>query len=65
LIRFILLLVLIYVGYLVAKLLFKSINSSSGKTIHNSRPRKRESNYDNVQDAEFREIKPDEDKKNN
>jgi len=43
--------------------LFRNFNQPSNKTIHNSKPRRRENKYEDIQDAEFKEIKPDDDKK--
>ncbi len=60
--RFILLLFLFYIVYWVVKLLFRNFNQSSKNKIHNSTPQ-REDKYEDIQDAEFKEIEPDDDKK--
>jgi len=63
LIRFLLFLILFYIVYWVVKILFRNFSQPSNKTIHNSKPRRRENKYEDIQDAEFKEIKPDDDKK--
>jgi len=64
--RILIYLFLFFIGYYVVKIVLKSLKSSPKKTtIHNSRMRKKGSNYDNVDDAQYTEIPPDEEKKNN
>ena len=63
--RFLLYLLLFFIVYYIIKVIVKSISSSPKTTIHNSRMRKKENSYDNVEDAQYTEIKSGEEKKNN
>jgi hypothetical protein len=63
--RFLLYLFLFFILYYIVKMVIKSLSSPSKTTIHNSRMRRKEGKYDNVEDAKFTEIKSDEEKKNN
>ena len=62
--RLLLYIILFFIAYFVVKFVFRLLNSPSKTTIHNSRMRKKKNNYDNVEDADFTEIKYEE-KKNN
>ena len=63
--RFLLYLLLFFIVYFVVKLVFRSLVSPSKTTINNSKVRKKETKYENVEDAKYTEIKSDEEKKNN
>jgi hypothetical protein len=63
--RFLLYLFLFFIVYYVVKLVIKSLSSPSKNKIHNSRAGRKETRYENVEDAKFTEIKSDEEKKNN
>jgi hypothetical protein len=62
--RFLLYLFLFLIVYFVVKLIFKSLSSPSKTTINNSRVSQKKNNYENVEDAEYTEIKPGEENKN-
>ena len=63
--RFLLYLLLFFIVYFVVKLVFRSLVSPSKTTINNSKVRKKETKYENVEDAKYTEINSDEEKKNN
>jgi uncharacterized protein HemY len=64
-IRFILYILLFFVVYSVVKLFIKFLNSPSKSSIHTSNIRRNKNKYENIEDAEFTEIKSDGEKKNN
>jgi len=63
--RFLLYLLLFFIVYYVVKLVFRSLSSPSKTKINNSRVGRKETEYENVEDAKYTEIKSDEEKKNN
>jgi hypothetical protein len=63
--RFLLYLLLFFIVYYVIKLVFRSLTSQSRSTINNSRMSRKENKYENVEDADYTEIKSDEEKKKN
>lgn len=63
--RFILYLFLFIIAYFVIKLVVKSLSSPSKTKINSSRMGRKGNTYENVEDAKYTEIKPDEEKKNN
>ncbi len=63
--RFILYLLLFFIVYFILKSIFRSLISQPKSRVNNSKINRKESHYENVEDAKFTEINPDEEKKNN
>ncbi|HSP89138.1 MAG TPA: hypothetical protein VLN45_13460 [Ignavibacteriaceae bacterium] len=63
--RLILYLLLFSILYFIIKLVIKSLSSQSKTSVNNARMNRKGTNYENIEDAKFTEIKPDEEKKNN
>ena len=63
--RFLLYLLLFFIVYYIVKFVFRSLISPSKTTINNSKVGRKETKYENVEDAKYTEIKSDEEKKNN
>lgn len=63
--RFLLYLLLFFIGYFIIKLVVRSLTSKPKTKIHSSGTGRKENRYENVEDAKFTEIKTDDEKKKN